>query len=133
MSTREDVRTALEILENVEWGSGDPPAVIVMPPDSGEYMIGNAGGFVRLAVAALKAAQGEQQSFANEPWVNDYEMDWGVKGLKPDPSAHIYLPPTLTPRQRLWRGVWGYGAPLSLAICLAIGVITIIRWLMRLL
>jgi len=133
MSTQESVEAALAVLKDVQANSTKPPATVVMPPDSGDFIIGNAEGFVHLAIASLKAAKGEKQSFKDYPWWVNYELDWSIPGLKPDPSAHTYLPVTNTGLRLFWSKAWGYGAPLFMAICLAVGVLTIIRWLMRLL
>ncbi len=69
-----------------------------MPPDSGEFIRGNSGGFLLLAIASLKAAQGQPQSFRVEPWIGVDENDWVLRGLKPDADAHLYLPK----KQRGW-------------------------------
>jgi hypothetical protein len=79
----------LEAIENDESSS---PAVVLMPPDSGEFIRGNSGGFVRLAIASLRAAQGQPQTFRHEPWLGVDEQDWILQGLKPDTNAHAYLP-----------------------------------------
>jgi len=120
-------------LENVQVDANRPPAVVVMPPDTGDFIIGNPEGFVRLPIAALKAARGEDQAFRKEPWWIDYELDWPLKGLKLDPSAHIYLPSTRSRPRRAWDTAWGVGAPLLAAVCLVVGLVTIVRWVIHLL
>lgn len=62
-----------------------------MPPDSGEFIIGNEAGFVLLAIAALKAAKGAEQRFKYEAWIGEAELDWGIAGLQPDGEAHLHL------------------------------------------
>ena len=85
------IETALEALRNIEDVSQHPPAMIVLPPDAG-FISGNSGGFVRLAIASLKAAKGEAQSFEGQPWVGAWEeYDWMLSGLTPDENAHKYL------------------------------------------
>ena len=133
MSAQERVEAALVILEEVQASSSEQPATVVMPPDSGHFIVGNAEGFIHLAIASLKAARGEKQSFKNYPWWVNYELDWAIPGLKLDPSAHIYLPPGKTGFQLLRSKVWGFGAPLIAAVCLVVGVVTIIRWVAHLL
>jgi len=108
-----------------------PPATIVMPPDSGKFIIGNTGGFIRLAIASLKAAQGQKQDFKSEPWFRDADIDWTVKGLESDESAHVYLSPKLTRIQRIFRSIVGFLVPLLFAICLMVGVVTVVYWLYR--
>jgi hypothetical protein len=131
-NTQERVEAALAILEEAQPDSTEPPATVVMPPDSGDFIIGNSEGFVHLAIASLKAAQGEKQSFKNYPWWVNYELDWTIPGLKLDPRAHIFLPLAVTGFRLLWSKVWGYGAPLLAAMCLVVGVVTVIRWVMHL-
>jgi hypothetical protein len=91
MSTQERVDAALAILEAEQTQSNVLPATVIMPPDSGDFIIGNPEGFVHLAIASLRAAKGEKQSFKDHSWWVNYELDWAIPGLKPDSSAHIYL------------------------------------------
>lgn len=99
-----------------------------MAPESGDFILGNRDGFVRLAVASLKAAQGEAQSFRNAKWVKIEDLDWGISGLKPDSSAHIYLPEKQSRFQKLWRSVFGLLAVLLLILFILVGFITSVRW-----
>ena len=92
------ISQALNILESDDVNSAHPPAIIILPPDSGQFIVGNRDGFIRLAVASLKAARGEEQPFKREPWVVVEDLDWSVAGLKHDASAHIY---SRTQRTRL--------------------------------
>ena len=132
-SNLERVDAALAILEAEQAQSTEPPATVIMPPDSGDSIIGNAEGFVHLAIASLRAAKGEKQSFKDHSWWVNYELDWAIPGLRPDPSAHIYLPSKLTGFKLLLSKVWGYGAPILVVICLVVGLGTIIRWAMHVL
>ncbi len=91
MEEQEKIDTALLLLEEVTADIMHRPAVVVMPPDSGAFVIGNKGGFLQLAIASLKAAQGEQQKFNNAPWITGLELDWGLSGFKPDENAHTYM------------------------------------------
>jgi hypothetical protein len=131
MSTQERVDAALAILEAEQTQSNVLPATVIMPPDSGDFIIGNPEGFVHLAIASLRAAKGEKQSFKDHSWWVNYELDWAIPGLKPDSSAHIYLPPKLTGFKLLLSKAWGYGAPVLVVICLVVGLGTIIRWAMH--
>jgi hypothetical protein len=131
MSTQERVNAALAILEAEQAQSDELPATVIMPPDSGDFIIGNPEGFVHLAIASLRAAKGEKQSFKDHSWWVNYELDWAIPGLKPDPSAHIYLPSKLTGFKLFLSNVWGYGAPLLAAVCLVVGLGTIIHWAMQ--
>ena len=104
-----------------------------MPPDSDGFIIGNAQGFVNLAIASLKAAQGEEQSFKSYPWWVNYDLDWSLPGLKPDTSAHLYLPVERGGLRRLGHKAVGYGVFSLGAICLVVGLIVILRWLFHIL
>lgn len=126
------VSQALSVLESTIGNSANPPAIIVLPPDSGKFIVGNRDGFIRLAVASLKAAQGEEQPFKRESWVSVEDLDWGVAGLKPDDSAHIYLRTPRTRLQRLRSKVFGFVAALLLLLCLLVGFCTIVRWIFHL-
>ena len=132
MSAKERAEAALAILDREQPDVIEPPAVVIMPPDSGDLIIGNAEGFVQLSIASLKASMGQEQRFRNCPWWVNYDLDWAIPGLKPDPSAHIYLPRELTGFKRLLGKTWGYGVLLAAAVCLAVGVVTIIPWVMHL-
>jgi hypothetical protein len=91
MDRQESIQNVLDTLEKIEDESPHPSAMIVMPPDVG-FISGNSSGFVKLAIASLKAAQGKAQSFKEAPWVGACEYDWMLSGLTPDENAHIYLP-----------------------------------------
>jgi len=92
MNAQLEIEQAIALLETIKSDEGSSPAVVLMPPDSGEFIRGNSGGFVRLAIASLKAAQGQSQNFRGEPWIGIEEYDWILGGLKHDADAHLYLP-----------------------------------------
>jgi hypothetical protein len=132
IDTQQTVKAALALLEDVKETETEPPATVILPPDSGGFIIGNAQGFVKLAMASLRAAQGEEQSFKDYPWWVDCELDWSLPGLKPDPSAHVYLPPRRDGLRHLLIKAFGYGLFFTAAICLIVGIGTIIYWLRHL-
>jgi hypothetical protein len=115
MATKLEILQALALLEKPEIDVAHPPAVVVMPPDSGDFILGNRDGFVRLAVASPKADRGEAQSFKDKDWVRIEDLDWGISGLKPDPSAHI------------WRSGLGSLVVLLLVLFILVGSITTVR------
>jgi hypothetical protein len=101
-----------------------------MPPDSGQFIHGNRAGFLRLAVAALRAAKGNTQSFKGETWVVDYEVDWGVVGFKYDALAHMDPPPPEPTGWHKLRGqLLGYGMLGSILAVFMVGFITSINWI----
>ena len=52
---------------------------------------------MKLAEAALRAAQGKRQKFdKTAPWFHTDDLDYALNGLETDESAHIYLPPKKT-------------------------------------
>jgi hypothetical protein len=126
------IETALEALRKIEDVSQHPPAMIVLPPDAG-FISGNSGGFVQLAIASLKAAQGEAQSFEGQPWVGAWEQyDWMLSGLTPDENAHNYLPL----KKNKWKYRWVLllvSAFISIAVlaCLSIGAVDIVHSIFR--
>ncbi len=69
------------------------PTIVAVSPESSGYLSGNRGGFVRLAIAALKAAEGVKQDFRKQEWVRCQEYDWVLGGFEYDESAHIYQAP----------------------------------------
>jgi hypothetical protein len=58
MSTQESVEAALAILKDVQANSTEPPATVVMPPDSGDFIIGKRR---RLCASGYRLAQGCQR------------------------------------------------------------------------
>lgn len=131
METTDPISHALALLDGPAENSAYPPAMVVLPPDSGNFILGNRDGFICLAVAALKAAQGEEQSFKGKPWVKIEDLDWGVRGLKLDPNAHIYLPTKRTRFQKAWRNVLGLLVVLLIVVCALIGFATVVIGLFR--
>lgn len=108
-----------------------PPAMVVVAPDQGESILGNRGGFLHLAVSALKAARGEEQKFKNAEWVCHEDIDWQIAGLKPDPLAHVYRPEKRTRFQRLRGEVFGGVLLLAVFGFLVTGWITFWNWVTR--
>jgi hypothetical protein len=131
MEVEQEIARALEVLEAALPQLELPPAVVILPPDSGQFLIGNRGGFVHLAMASLKAAQGEEQRFKKVSWFVIEDLDWGVAGLKPDESAHIYLPAKQTRVQKAIRSATGLLVALLATVCLLVGFINIIRWIVH--
>ena len=123
------IAQALDLLATAASDSTHPAAMVVFPPDSGSFILGNRDGFIRLAAASLKAAQGEEQSFKGQPWVAIADLDWSIRGLKPDPSAHIYLPTRLTRFQKMREKGLGILMFLLVALCILVGLGTIIKWI----
>ncbi len=104
-----------------------------MPPGQGDFIIGNSGGFIQLAIAALRAAGGEERLFKKESWWIDYDLDCSIKGFKPDPDAHIYLPPTKTRFQKLWRNLLSLCVVAFILAALLVGSLKIFTWMMHML
>src|SRR4051794_18958853 len=125
MPTNEDLERVVAMLDAIPNDPAQPAATIVMPPDSGKFIIGNTGGFIRLAIAALKAAQGQKQGFKAEPWFSNEDLDWAVKGLEHDDSAHVYLPSRQTRIQRTINSFWGCTITLLIAVCILVGFVNI--------
>jgi hypothetical protein len=131
-TTNEKIEQSLLLLSTVSNDPERPPAMVVMPPDSGKFIIGNREGFVQLAIAALKAAQGGTLPFEKEPWCAEDEMDWGVRGLKFDEYAHMHLPEKATPLQKTGRTIFGYFMVISIASIFVTGWVTACHWLYKL-
>jgi hypothetical protein len=124
----EKIEAAIAFLEEESLTSDHPPSMVVMPPNMGESIVGNRGGFLRLSIAAAKAAQGQDQNLNKQPWVRHEDFDWQIKSLSFDDSAHIYLPEKPTKWQRRRQNALGLAVGLFLLGCLATGFITIVRW-----
>jgi hypothetical protein len=88
----EKIETAIALLEGEAAKSDKPPAMVVMAPDMGESILGNRAGFLRLAIAAVRASQGESQNLDMQPWVCHEDDDWQIRGLSFDEYAHMHLP-----------------------------------------
>ncbi|WP_263367934.1 hypothetical protein [Edaphobacter bradus] len=131
MNNRERIQQALAILEE-EPLAFDQPALVVMPPDSKSFLVGNQGGFLHLAIASLHAAIGEKQTFKDKPWFGVEDYDWQIAGLTPDADARIYLRSPLSKWQKLRGNILGVSIGLSILACLIVGFCTIVYWLFRL-
>jgi hypothetical protein len=128
VATDLDIQQAVALLDKPAVNAVHPPTIVIMSPETGDFILGNRDGFVQLAVASLKAAQGEVQSFKNKDWVKIDDLDWRISGLKPDPIAHIYQPVKKTRFQKAWRNVLGTLAVLMLVLFILVGFITSVRW-----
>ncbi len=127
------ITRALAVLETYPSEDEERPATVAFfPPDSRSFFRGNRDGYVKLAIAALRAAQGEKQKFDKHAnWFRTEDLDWAVGGFEPDESAHIYQPPRRTRLQEI-RGVVLGGAILILFFsCLVVGFITIEKWIFK--
>jgi hypothetical protein len=125
----EKIESAIALLEEEALKLEKPPAMVVMPPDMGESILGNRGGFIRLAVAAMKAAQGQNQNLNKQPWVCAEDFDWQIKGLSYDEYAHMHLPEKPTKWQIRRQSAIGLIVGLSLVGCFMVGFVTIIHWI----
>jgi hypothetical protein len=121
MEPNKEIEIALSALEQAQSAAEGVPAIIRLAPDSDAYVLGNREGYIHLAIASLKAAQGNDQSFKDVPWVDCQELDWGFHGLRYDPGAQIYL----RPNETRWGKFWSAVVPLALAVCFVVGVVTI--------
>jgi hypothetical protein len=131
METLDPIEDAIACLEKDSTDLSHPPAMIVLPPDSGKLILGYRGDFIRLAMASLRGARGEEQPFEGEPWVSIEDLDWSIAGLRPDPSAPIYLPTKPSRFQRLRSQIFGVFLVLLVSVCFVVGMATIVRWLFR--
>lgn len=129
MNNNETIRQALELLEKAHY---ERSALVVMPPDSKSFLKGNQGGLTNLAIASLRAALGEKQTFKKNPWFVIEDYDWDVAGIDLDEDAHIYLPPERTKWQRFRSNFLGAAIGFLLAVSIVVGFVTIIRWLIYL-
>jgi hypothetical protein len=91
MQSDESIEVAIKTLEQASLDSEEGPAVIRLAPDNDAYVLGNREGYLKLAIASLRAAQGNDQSFKDTPWISTEELDWGLSGLRYDSAAHTYL------------------------------------------
>ena len=131
MSMNDSIEEVVALLEGVSSNSPETPAMIFLPPDSGDFIIGNQGGFVRLAIASLKAAQGERQLFKNKPWISDDDLDWSSRGLKYDEHAPLHLPAKRTLFQKILRSILGFSLMGIFLVCFVVGLITTFHWFFR--
>ena len=92
-------------------------------------MIGNRGGYIELAMSALKAAQGSTQTFKNAKWLQVEDFDWGINGLKFDARAHVYL----RLPESLFSKIIHIVLALAFLVVLVVGVGTIGYWIFHIL
>jgi hypothetical protein len=124
----EKIEAAISLLEEETLKSDSLPAMVVMPPDMGDSILGNRGGYLLLAIAAMRAAQGQNQNWKKQPWVCHEDVDWQIEGLSYDEYAHLHLPEKPTKWQRRRQNALGLFVAVFLMGCLGIGFVTIIHW-----
>jgi len=129
LEPNDGIEQALAILETASTHVAEPHAMVVLPPDSDRFIIGKKGGLIRLAIATLRAAQGEKQSFANSAWVYEDDMDWGIKGIQLDATAHLFIPERKSKTRLLIEKVASYSVVIAIASIFVVGVVTISNWL----
>jgi hypothetical protein len=135
MQSDQSIEVAISALEQASIDSIQSPAIVRLAPDNDAYVLGNRDGYVKLAIASLRAAQGNDQSFKDTPWVSTEELDFGFSGLRYDPAAHTYLRP---PRTRVGRVtdklLLLVFSVLGIAVLgtFSVGLIHIISWFKRL-
>ena len=129
MGEPDEILVAMDALERYTCAEEEQAAAVLMPPDSGEFIVGNEAGFVRLAIAALKAAKGAEQRFKGEAWIGEAELDWGIAGLKPDAEAHLHLAdyPSMH-RQSLLERLRGYALLAAILTPFVVGFVSIVLW-----
>jgi hypothetical protein len=125
----QEIDAAIALLEEEALNSDKPPAMVVLAPDMGESILGNRGGFLRLAIAAARAAQGHNQNLDEQPWVCHEDADWQIEGLKFDDLAHFHLPEKPTRWQNLRSQVIGAVVLLLFIACFVVGIGTIASWI----
>jgi hypothetical protein len=110
-----------------------PPAAVFCPPDRGSFLLANRDGFVKLAIASLRAGQGVQQKFdKTTPWFHSEDMDWVLTGLTPDEEAHNYLPKKETRLRQFFTWLLGVLIVAIILLGLIVGVLTVFHWIGRL-
>jgi hypothetical protein len=126
----ETIEGVMSLLE-VKAQRNETPSTIVMLPFKDDSIRGNSGGFIRLAIAALRASQGENQRFSEKAWVKQGEFIT-VQGLTFDSDAHRWEPKRLSNglEWKRWRqSITAWLIILSVLLCLAVGFGTITHWL----
>ena len=103
--------------------------MVVLPPDSDRFIVGNKGGLIRFAIATLKAVQGEEQSFADSDWVYEDDIDWGIKGIQLDETAHVYIPAKKSKTRLTIEKLVGYTVLIAIVSIFVVGIVTISHWL----
>jgi len=127
-SADEELEGIIARISSLAAAEDKPPAMVVVAPDQGESILGNRGGFLHLAVAALKASRGEEQKFKAATWVCQNDFDWQIAGLKPDTDAHLHIPEKRTRFQRLRGEILGSVLLLVVFGILAAGVVSLWNW-----
>jgi hypothetical protein len=127
MAEDQELESMVAQLELQVEKSPTPPAAVVIPPDSGDYIFGNRAGFLRLAIASMRAAQKQDQTFQQVPWIQD--DDWMVRGLKFDEYAHLHLPEKKTKRQKMFHDSLGLLLGIAIMTNLVVGLVTIVHWI----
>jgi hypothetical protein len=127
--SNDGVEQALAILENASTHVAEPHAMVVLPPDSDRFIIGNKGGLIRLAIATLRAAQGEKQSFVDSDWVYEDDIDWSVKGIELDETAHTFIPEKKSKTRLVLEKVVSYSVVIAIVSVFVVGIVTISHWL----
>ena len=125
----ERIQEAIELLKQID---DEKAALVVMPPDHSNFLQGNRSGLVNLALASLRAAQGEKQTFKDNPWLVLEDYDFPLSGIELDEEAHIYLPVTLTKWQSFTKDFCGAVVGSLVLAFILIGCITSIKWLISL-
>jgi hypothetical protein len=124
----EKIEAVIALLEEEVLKADTLPAMVVMPPDMGQSILGNRGGFLRLAIATARAAQGQNQNLNKQPWVCHEDVDWQIEGLSYDEYAHMHLPEKPTKWQRRRQNAIGLAVISLLMGCFAVGFLTIVHW-----
>ncbi len=125
----EKIDAAIALLEEETLTLDKPSAMVVFAPDMGESIRGNRGGFLHLAIASAKAAQGQNQNLCEQAWVCHEDADWQIEGLIFDDLAHFHLPERPTRWQKLRQQVIGVAFVLFLGSCFVVGLGTIVHWI----
>jgi len=131
MDRKAKIEEALALLQEADSEPANPPAIVVLSPErrTSDYIVGNEGGFIRLAIASLNAAGGEDQSFKNQDWVTEEDLDWILRGLKYDSHAHYSLPQKETKFQRTRGNILALLLLFFFVSCFVVGIITILHWI----
>jgi hypothetical protein len=125
----EKIEAAIALLDEEALKSDKPPAMVVLPQYQSDSILGNRAGFLQLAIAAMRAAQGRNQNLNKQSWVCHEDYDWQIEGLSYDEYAHIHLPEKPTKWQMRRQHAIGLIVGLSLVGCFIVGLVTIIHWI----
>jgi hypothetical protein len=107
----------------------DPTPAIFPPVEPGEPIRGNETGFLCLATACLRAAQGLDQSFSEEGWLIGTAAPKEISGLEFDRMAHMDIPKPRTRGETVRASVYLVLLSLALVIPYFIGMLTSFQWL----